>query len=734
MEVINGKILSNLNEYYKLITPNFQIKTLYADYYSSPRLDNYFEYLLIFDVLDNSGSLINIISQNYLQYQQNFRTIIQTTITEVIKKEWIKKYDIELDIINIDLTTISINHRILFRVYKKYIKINDIEAYRSIENNQLLGNLKFISIEKRFDRDSSVYTFIRTFLELEIEKGIDINNQSLFLSVSYLDSINTYLSLNTDEQDLPLKSNKMKDIIYVCLFLAAKFNSDQHYGIDDFEKLLGISRDEIIKLEKNIYTRLNGDLIFPTSYNTYQSFKYRLLSINNIMKEEESNYTEFLLYYILMNIDFIIYNPSILAISSMYISSRIFGNVTKEDKIFEKISGYVQYEILNCSYYILSHLKSKFSDNSGQIDPTKPTSINKYQFLIKKYSIDVRQFLTINIDKFFFNTESKSINRVNYNYEPDTIIKVPNIETITSVKLGRGAYGNVYKVIIDGKNIEKAIKIAFCRDDGLDPSIIREIAMLKFTSNSNIIYNQYLIYGSMNGMSCDGFAMELMDTSLFGEIVSRSKNKTPFNEYLLKEYSKQLIDGVNYLHQRGIIHRDIKPENILLRGSDLKISDFGLARAYTTFDHVYKDPAFSVFYMPPELLKDKYIENTGKGEGNKGEEKSKEGKRKIKTKEYSFKADVWSVGCVIGELTKLRRLFEDKQDELVLNHILLVFGTEEMKKINMSYMVTIPPIDFGSYINSKDKLFIDMVQQMLKVNPSERSSMERISYHPWFTS
>ena len=68
-----------------------------------------------------------------------------------------------------------------------------------------------------------------------------------------------------------------------------------------------------------------------------------------------------------------------------------------------------------------------------------------------------------------------------------------------------------------------------------------------------------------------------------GELFDRIEPEVGMPEHQAQEYFKQLICGLEYLHQRGVSHRDIKPENLLLTENDvLKISDFGMA---TVFRH-----------------------------------------------------------------------------------------------------------------------------------------------------
>jgi serine/threonine protein kinase len=85
----------------------------------------------------------------------------------------------------------------------------------------------------------------------------------------------------------------------------------------------------------------------------------------------------------------------------------------------------------------------------------------------------------------------------------------------------------------------------------------------------------------------------------------------------------QILNGYSNMYSRGIIHRDLKPANIFLKGSTVKLADFGFAMKYTDAKKYSSYNVGSPVYMPPEALNE-----------NK----------------YSFKSDVWALGVIYYEM------------------------------------------------------------------------------------
>ena len=109
----------------------------------------------------------------------------------------------------------------------------------------------------------------------------------------------------------------------------------------------------------------------------------------------------------------------------------------------------------------------------------------------------------------------------------------------------------------------------------------------------------------------------------------------------------QLLRGVAHLHDNWIIHRDLKTSNLLLSHKGvLKIADFGLAREYGSPLKEYTAVVVTLWYRSPELL--------------------------LATKKYSTGVDIWSVGCIFGELMLMKALFPGKNEKDQLDKIFKV--------------------------------------------------------------
>ena len=106
-----------------------------------------------------------------------------------------------------------------------------------------------------------------------------------------------------------------------------------------------------------------------------------------------------------------------------------------------------------------------------------------------------------------------------------------------------------------------------------------------------------------------------------------------------------------YCHSQRIIHRDLKPANILLAGpqnDQIKLADFGLARAFSIPIKPYTKCVVTLYYRSPELL--------------------------LEMNEYATPVDIWSVGCIFAELAINQPMFKGENEVTQLREIFRLLG------------------------------------------------------------
>jgi serine/threonine protein kinase len=190
--------------------------------------------------------------------------------------------------------------------------------------------------------------------------------------------------------------------------------------------------------------------------------------------------------------------------------------------------------------------------------------------------------------------------------------------------------------------------------------------------------------------------------------------RVPPPEEEVKEYMRDLLVGIDHIHRNGIFHRDIKPENVLVSESSLKIADFGSCKGIYS-KQPYTEYISTRWYRSPEcLMTDGY---------------------------YSFKMDIWGIGCVFFEVLALFPLFPGKNELDQINKIHNILGTpsEAMQKMfqsKASHMEINFPYKKGTgfekMIAHASPMAKDLISEMLKYDETERYTAKQALNHPYF--
>ncbi|GFX14096.1 hypothetical protein TNCV_613011 [Trichonephila clavipes] len=187
----------------------------------------------------------------------------------------------------------------------------------------------------------------------------------------------------------------------------------------------------------------------------------------------------------------------------------------------------------------------------------------------------------------------------------------------------------------------------------------------------------------------------------------------------------QLLRGLAYCHRRKVLHRDLKPQNLLINEKgELKLADFGLARAKSVPTKTYSNEVVTLWYRPPDVL--------------------------LGSTDYSMSIDLWGVGCIFFEMVTNQPLFPGSTVEAQLDLIFRQMGipTEETWPGISAYedfrINFLPEVShrygdleqkkFPKKIKRLDSAGQDLFFKLLMYDPKKRISAVDGTRHPYFKS
>ncbi|XP_073834174.1 extracellularly regulated kinase 7 [Musca autumnalis] len=322
-------------------------------------------------------------------------------------------------------------------------------------------------------------------------------------------------------------------------------------------------------------------------------------------------------------------------------------------------------------------------------------------------------------------TKSKSQDKHKMSEIDENISKLFDIKK----RLGKGAYGIVWKALDKRNNETVAVKKIFdaFRDETDAQRTFREIVFLKAFRNHPNIIKLHNVYKAQNNLDIY-LIFEYMESDLHNIIKKGTILKDIHKRYIMY----QLINAIKYIHSGNVIHRDLKPSNVLIDSKcRCKLADFGLARSVSNLpmrcdsndmnselpvEPLLTDYVATRWYRAPEIL--------------------------IASKRYTKGIDMWSLGCILGEMIRGKPLF---QGSSTVNQIEKIVSTlpditeEDIKAVGAGFGSVLlkkniskdKKITFSDLLNDASKDALDLVKSLLVLDPMGRLTAKQALCHPY---
>ncbi|KAK2579690.1 hypothetical protein KPH14_011037 [Odynerus spinipes] len=289
-------------------------------------------------------------------------------------------------------------------------------------------------------------------------------------------------------------------------------------------------------------------------------------------------------------------------------------------------------------------------------------------------------------------------------------------------RLGKGAYGIVWKAIEKKTKETVAVKKIFdaFRNQTDAQRTFREIMFLLSFSNHENIVRLIGLHKADNDRDIY-LVFEYMETDLHNVIKKGNILKDIHKVFIMY----QLFKAIKYIHSGNVIHRDLKPSNVLLNAQcHCKIADFGLARSVTHIgegdgetgsDPTLTDYVATRWYRAPEIL--------------------------IASKRYTKGIDMWSLGCILGEMLLGKPLFPGSS---TINQVERIMATlpapteEDLISVSAGYGTNLlekspagPKRSLKDLLPEASKEALDLICSLIVFNPSRRLTAVQALEHPY---
>lgn len=292
-------------------------------------------------------------------------------------------------------------------------------------------------------------------------------------------------------------------------------------------------------------------------------------------------------------------------------------------------------------------------------------------------------------------------------------------------KIDEGTYGVVYRAKDLATNEIVALKQikfdASLKKEGFPMAALREIGVLLALSHESIVTVKEMVVG--DDFDKVFMVMDIMEGDL--QDAMKRSGSSSFPQAEVKTMLYQILSATQHIHNKWILHRDMKTSNILVHKSGrLALCDFGLARKYQEPLRAMTQTVVTLWYRPIELL--------------------------FGTSIYGPEIDMWSIGCIFGELLKKEAMIQGQGELDQIDKIFKLLGSpnEEVwpgftslqnasifrwkNKDPPKIYTEFPVNSFSGHMTFLDQNGFDLLQGLLTLNPKSRLSAEQALNHPYF--
>jgi len=248
-------------------------------------------------------------------------------------------------------------------------------------------------------------------------------------------------------------------------------------------------------------------------------------------------------------------------------------------------------------------------------------------------------------------------------------------------------------------------------NEGVPATAIREISLLKELNHPNVVRLHDIIH-TENKLT---LVFEYLDVALKKY---QNENVGKIAKQIMKSFLFQFLKGLACCHENKILHRDLKPQNLLInkQKGELKLADFGLARAVGIPVKNFSHEVVTLWYRPPDVL--------------------------MGSKHYPSTIDIWSTGCIFAEMAIGKPLFPGSSND---DQLLRIFkglgspneetwpGVVELKSDYKTAYPHFPGHKLQELVPDLDSQGYDLLGKMLQYDPNKRITAKQALEHQYFS-